>query len=146
MTARAGTVGLVLFAALGVDGVATAFDYGQCQDRARDRLVRGQVDPAIGPDRALNAYMADFHECQRLDAAAKARDTRDDQQRVDQQRFDQQRRDHQIDQQRADQQRLDQQIDQQRADQQRLDQQRSDQQRLDRQRARQRDDMLRNQR
>ncbi|HUA55236.1 MAG TPA: hypothetical protein VMB81_23850 [Candidatus Sulfotelmatobacter sp.] len=131
-------VGGVLLAAISI-GDAAADDYGQCLDRARDRLARGQVNPAIGPDRALNAYMADFHECQRLDADAHARDQRLEQQRIDQQRADQQRLDQQrlnqqLDQQQADQQRWNQQLDQQRWNQQRLDQQRLDQQRQDQQR------------
>jgi len=127
------SVGVALLAAIGI-GSATADDYGQCVDRARDRLIRGQQNPAIGPDRALNAYMADFRECQRLDAQSHVHERRDEQQRIDQQRTDQQRwnqeRDQrQADQQRWEQQRLNQQRDQQRWDQQRLDQQRQDQQR-----------------
>jgi hypothetical protein len=94
---------------------AAQSNYGQCADRARDRMMRDQTNRAIGPDRALNGYMADLQQCQRLDAQEHAHDSYQDQQRSDQQRFDQQR----------------------------LDQQRADQQRLDQQRARQRDDMLR---
>ena len=80
---------------------AAAQNYGQCQDRARDRLMRDQQNRAIGPDRALNGYMADIQDCQRQDAQERARDTYQDQQRFDQQRLDQQR----LDQQRLDQQR-----------------------------------------
>ncbi len=103
------------------EATAQVMTYGQCADRARDRYIRGQVDPTIGADRALQVYTGDLRECARLDAEMRARDTRQDQQRVDQQR-----RDQQLDQQRADQQRLDQQRTEQRLDQQRLDQQRDD--------------------
>jgi hypothetical protein len=118
---RAALALLIVLAPLG--GAAAQPNYGQCQDRARDRLMRDQVNKAIGPDRALNGYMADIQQCQRVDAQERARDTRDDQLRYDQQRSDQQR-----------------------YDQQRLDQRRGDQQRLDQLRARQRDDMQRYQR
>jgi hypothetical protein len=123
---------LVTLLSLAPLGEAVAqLTYGQCADRARDRFMRGQVDPTIGRDRALEAYTADLRECARIDAQTRAYDARQGQQRLDQQRTEQQ-------------------VDQQRLDQQRLDQQRYNQQldrrRLDQQRARQRDDMLRNQR
>ena len=121
---------LLLAVPLG-DAAAQALTYGQCADRARDRYVRGQANPTIGADRALEAYTADLRECARIDADNRAHDQRQ-QQQLDQQRLDQQR----ADQQRLDQQRYDQQLDQRRLDQQRLDQQR----------ARQRDDQLRYQR
>jgi hypothetical protein len=98
-------------------------NYGQCQDRARNLLMRNQADPTIGRDRALDAYAAEINACQRQDAQQRARDARVEQQRLDQQRLDDQR-----------------------FEQQRLDQQRVEQQRLDQLRARQRDDMLRNRR
>ncbi|MBI3517588.1 MAG: hypothetical protein HY060_26445 [Proteobacteria bacterium] len=128
---------LALCALMPVGEAAAQMTYGQCADRARDRYMRGQVDPVIGPDRALDLYRADLRECVSIDAQNRRHDTRVDQQRTDQQRLDQQR---------SEAQRIEQQRDQQRAEQQRLDQQRADQQRLDQLRARQREDMLRNRR
>ena len=108
--------------------------YGQCADRARDRMVHDQLDPAIGYQSALDAYTADLRQCAQRDAEQRAREQQRDDQRALDHRLDQQRWGQQADQQRLDQQRL---------DQQRLDQQRLDQQRLDQIRQRQRDDMLR---
>jgi hypothetical protein len=131
MSARRRGGALAVLALLPLGDAAAQTTYGQCADRARDRYMRGQVDPVIGPDRALDAYKGDLRECVRLDA---------------QNRTSEAKRDQRQDQQRLDQQRQDQQLEQQRLDQQRLDQQRADQQRLNQLRARQRDDMLRNQR
>jgi hypothetical protein len=108
---------------------AAAQGYGQCADRARDRMVHDQLDPAIGYQRALDGYTADLRQCAQRDAEQRARDQQRDDQRAAQERLDQQR--------------YEQQADQQRLDQQRYDRQRQDQQRLDQQRQRQRDDMLR---
>ena len=116
MTRALAVIALLALAPLG--DAAAQIGYGQCQDRARDRLMRNQVNPAIGRDRALDAYTADIRDCQRMDAQNRASDTRTDQQRLEDQRLDHQR----------------------------LDQQRLDQQRLDQQRTRQRDDMYRNRR
>jgi hypothetical protein len=121
MTRALVVIALLALAPLGE--AAAQMTYGQCADRSRDRYMRGQVNPVIGPDRALEAYTGDLRECVRIDAQNRGHDARADQQRVDQQRSDQQR-----------------------YEQQRLDQQRDDQQRLDQLRARQRDDMYRNRR
>jgi hypothetical protein len=122
MSRRAQLGVLALLALTPLGEAAAQMSYGQCADRARDRYMRGQVNPVIGPDRALEAYTGDLRECARIDAQSRAHDARIDQQRVDQQRWEDQR------------------IEQQR------EQQRVDQQRLDQLRARQRDDMLRNRR
>ena len=159
MTARASVVAFLLALGAAGDAVAQQMTYGQCADRARDRYMRGQVDPVIGPDRALDIYRADLRGCVDMDARNRTHEGRVDQQRVDQQRASQQRIDQQRDDQRRlnqrldllrDQQRLDQRLDQERRDDQRLeilrDEQRYEQQRLDQLRARQRDDMNRNRR
>ena len=82
---------------------AQSMDYGQCQDRARDRLEGGQNNPSVGRDRARSTYTADMQECVRMDARERARDVRADDQRRQDQRQDQQR----LDQQRQDQRRRD---------------------------------------
>jgi hypothetical protein len=112
-------VGLVLVLWRLADAAAQSH-YGPCIDRARDRMERDWNNPAVGPDRARSAYIADIQQCTRLDAQERARDAHEEDQRTDQQRLDQQR----VDEQRQDEQRQDQRIDQQRADQKRLDQQR----------------------
>lgn len=84
-------------------GAVAQMDYGQCQDRARDRLERGQNNPSIGRDRARSTYTADMQECVRMDARERARDVRED----DQRRTDQQRQEQRLDQQRRDRQRDD---------------------------------------
>ena len=75
---------------------AAQSNYGQCADRARDRMMRDQTNRAIGPDRALNGYMADLQQCQRLDAQEHAHDSYQDQQRARQRddmlRYQQQQR------------------------------------------------------
>jgi hypothetical protein len=109
-------VGLVLVLALWpLTDAAAQSHYGPCIDRARDRMERDWNNPAVGPDRARSAYIADIQQCTRLDAQERARDAHEEDQRTDQQRLDQQR---------VDEQRQDQRIDQQRTDQKRLDQQR----------------------
>lgn len=99
---------LVVLCALAPLGDAAAqIGYGQCQDRARDRLERGQKNPTIGVDSARRTYQADMQECVRIDARERARDrTEDDEMRREQQRLDQRRdeqqRQRQLDQQRRD--------------------------------------------
>jgi hypothetical protein len=99
---------LLVFAPLA--DAAAQIGYGQCQDRARDRLERDQRNPTIGRDRARAAYQTDMQECVRIDARERARDVQED----DQRRVDQQREQQRLDQQRLDQQRLQQQQQQQR--------------------------------
>jgi Skp family chaperone for outer membrane proteins len=95
-----------LLALLPLGDAAAQIGYGQCQDRARDRLDRDQRNPTIGLDRARSAYQADMQECVRIDARERARDVQqDDQQRLDQQREQQQRDQQRLDQQRQEQQR-----------------------------------------
>jgi hypothetical protein len=90
----AGLTFAAVLALLPLGDAAAQIGYGQCQDRARDRLERDQRNTAVGTDRARSAYQADMQECVRLDARERARDTReDDQHRADQQRQDQQRQD-----------------------------------------------------
>src|SRR4051794_6805684 len=85
---------------------AAQIGYGQCQDRARDRLERDQRTATIGLDRARSAYQTDMQECVRIDAKERARDIQQsDQQHLDQQRLDQQREQQRLDQQRQEQQR-----------------------------------------
>ncbi len=87
---RSVLIALLIVAPLG--DAAAQIGYGQCQDRARDRLERDQRSPAIGLDRARSAYQTAMQECVRIDAKERARDVQeDDQRRLDQQRLDQQR-------------------------------------------------------
>ena len=83
MSRRVPWLALLALAPLG-DAAAQALSYGQCADRARDRYMRGQADPAIGAERALSAYTADLRECARVDADTHARDARRDEQRREQ--------------------------------------------------------------
>jgi hypothetical protein len=91
---------LLVLAPLGQ--AAAQIGYGQCQDRARDRLERDQRNPSIGLDRARRGYQTDMQECVRIDARERARDVQED----DQRRVDQQREQQRLDQQRQEQQRL----------------------------------------
>ena len=75
---------LALLALLTASEAAAQMNYGQCADRARDRYMRGQVDPAIGSERALQSYTADLRVCADQDARNRAHDARADQQRLDQ--------------------------------------------------------------
>ena len=104
---RSVLIALLIVAPLG--DAAAQIGYGQCQDRARDRLERDQRSPAIGLDRARSAYQTAMQECVRIDAKERAHDVRED----DQRRLDQQREQQRLDQQRLDQQRLQQQQQQQ---------------------------------
>ena len=101
---------VVVVALLPLADAAAQIGYGQCQDRARDRLERDQRNPTIGRDRARSAYQTDMQECVRIDAKERARDVQQD----DQRHLDQQREQQRLDQQRLDQQRLQQQQQQQR--------------------------------
>ncbi|MBV8166354.1 MAG: hypothetical protein JO021_06140 [Alphaproteobacteria bacterium] len=97
-------------ALLPLGDAAAQIGYGQCQDRARDRLERDRNNPSVGLDSARSRYQSDMQECVRIDAKERARDIQQD----DQQRLDQQREQQRLDQQRLDQQRLQQQQQQQR--------------------------------
>lgn len=69
---------------------AQRLDYGQCQDRAKQRLELAQRTPAIDPERARMAYQADIQGCQSAAARERARDAQQqDQQRLERQRLDQ---------------------------------------------------------